>query len=59
MGREHSAMPYQNHCTDASPVPPPQGPAARLRNGWQRALDVLARAEKRILENFRVPPHGG
>lgn len=52
-------MPDQNHCTDASAAPPPQGPAARLRNWWQRALGVLARAEKRILENFRVPPHGG
>jgi len=30
-----------------------------MRICWERALGVLARAEKRILENFRVPPHGG
>ena len=35
-------MPDQNHSTDASAAPPPQGPAARLSNWWQRALGVLA-----------------
>jgi hypothetical protein len=52
-------MPHQNPFTDASAAQPPPRPAARLSNWWQRALGVLARAEKRILKNFRVPPHGG
>ncbi|MDI9857332.1 hypothetical protein [Comamonas sp. 17RB] len=29
------------------------------RTAAVRALDALRRAEKRITENFRVPPHGG
>ena len=32
----------------------------RLGGRWLRALGAaLARAEKHISENFRVPPHGG
>ena len=32
----------------------------RLGGQWLRALGAaLARAEKRITENFSVPPHGG
>lgn len=55
-------MPHQDPFTDASEAPKPPLPAvrpSRLRAGWERALRVLARAEKRIMENFRVPPHGG
>lgn len=29
------------------------------RTAGARVLDALRRAEKRITENFRVPPHGG
>jgi hypothetical protein len=29
------------------------------RTAAVHALDALRRAEKRITENFRVPPHGG
>ena len=29
------------------------------RTAGVRVLDALRRAEKRITENFRVPPHGG
>ena len=32
----------------------------RLGGRWLRALGTaLARAEKHVTENFRVPPHGG
>ena len=54
-------------CQPPGAVPP--GPARggrwprrvrRLGGQWLRALGAaLARAEKRITENFRVPPHGG
>lgn len=31
----------------------------RLRACWERVVRMLERAEKRIMDNFRVPPHGG
>lgn len=49
-------MPHQDHSRNA---PDPLLQHSRLRHWWQRALCVLARAEQRIMENFRVPPHGG
>jgi hypothetical protein len=45
---------------------PPAGPALACPNTggplrrWLRAMGAaLARAERRLTENFRVPPHGG
>lgn len=30
-----------------------------LRRAWGWGTEALARAERRITEGFRVPPHGG
>lgn len=49
----------------AADTQPPNAPPAQKQAGapiqrWlQRAAAALARAEQRITENFRVPPHGG
>jgi hypothetical protein len=37
---------------------PPQA-AGRLRQWLERAACALERAEQRIMDGFRVPPHGG
>ncbi|RBL79993.1 hypothetical protein DDE05_54265 [Streptomyces cavourensis] len=37
---------------------PPDRPAGRLRRWASAARARLARAEKRIIERFRVPPSG-
>lgn len=39
-------------------TPPPTLPG-RLRTWLARLQAALARAERHITENFRVPPHGG
>ncbi|WP_025138824.1 hypothetical protein [Achromobacter sp. DH1f] len=37
---------------------PPDRPGGRLRRWMTAAHATLARAEKRIIERFRVPPNG-
>ena len=39
------------------PAPEPADPP--IRHWLKRAAAALVRAEERITENFRVPPHGG
>jgi len=60
----HETHPIEPH--DSPTDAPPQGlplapePAGPLIRRWlRRAAAALARAEQRITENFRVPPHGG
>jgi len=38
---------------------PWQWTKTRCRALWEAALSALERAEKRVGDNFRVPPHGG